>query len=51
MKIIDGLIEKRKLLSKDFENFKDYLAKNPAGGDLIIGTGGIRKTRLKAPFK
>jgi len=39
------------LLRKDYDSFKIDLAKNPASGDLIIGTGGIRKTRLKSSSK
>ncbi len=45
------LISKRKLIKEDFENFKKSLVENPEQGDLIPGTGGIRKTRLKSASK
>jgi hypothetical protein len=47
-KEIDDLIRKKKLLQEDFEAFKKKLIENPELGDLIIGTGGVRKTRLKS---
>ena len=31
--------------------FKKNLAENPEQGDIIVGTGGIRKTRLKSATK
>jgi mRNA-degrading endonuclease RelE of RelBE toxin-antitoxin system len=38
----------KKLLAKDaFENLLDYLEEHPEQGDLIRGTGGIRKLRWK----
>jgi len=46
-----ALIKKRKLLKNDFEAFKSDLCKYPEVGDLIIGTGGVRKARLKSPSK
>lgn len=48
---ITHLIAKRKIKKEDFENFKKNLAENPEQGDLIVGTGGIRKTRLKSASK
>lgn len=48
---IKDLLKKRKLLSNDFELFKHKLANNPETGDLISGTSGIRKTRLKSSTK
>lgn len=50
-KEIDSLIAKRKLLLEDFEDFKKSLTENPEQGDVISGTGGIRKTRLKSASK
>ena len=50
-KNIDNLIAKKKLLREDFDTLKRTLVQNPEEGDLIIGTGGIRKTRLKSPSK
>ena len=48
---IEGLIGRRKLKKDDFEDFKKNLAQNPEQGDMIPGTGGIRKVRLKSATK
>ena len=48
---IEGFIAKRKLKKEDFEDFKKSLAENPEQGDMIAGTGGIRKVRLKSSTK
>ena len=41
-----------KLLSADeLENIKDFLAQNPAVGDVIRGSGGIRKVRISSQQK
>lgn len=48
---VASLIAKRKLKSDDFEDFKKNLAENPEQGDVIVGTGGIRKARLKSATK
>lgn len=48
---VSSLIKKRKLKKEDFEDFKKNLAENPEQGDVIAGTGGIRKTRLKSISK
>jgi hypothetical protein len=50
-KNVDDLITKKKLLAEDFDTFKRMLTQNPEDGDLITGTGGIRKTRLKSSSK
>lgn len=50
-KVLDKLFAKNKVLEKDFKEFKEILAKNPEIGDLVPGTGGIRKTRLKSATK
>ena len=50
-KEIISLIAKRKLSAEDFEDFKKSLTENPEQGDVISGTGGIRKTRLKSISK
>jgi hypothetical protein len=50
-KTIERLIAKRKVLASDFEEFKENLAENPEAGDLITGSGGVRKTRLKGPSR
>lgn len=48
---VANLIAKRKLKKEDFEDFKKSLVENPEQGDVITGTGGIRKTRLKSISK
>ncbi len=47
-KVIDALLKKRQLKSEDFYAFQRELAENPSLGDIIPGTGGIRKIRLKS---
>lgn len=47
-KAIEVFIAKKKMINKDFEDFKKSLAENPEMGDLIKGTGGVRKIRLKS---
>jgi mRNA-degrading endonuclease RelE of RelBE toxin-antitoxin system len=47
-KTIDTLLRKRQLLQEDFKEFKRVLAEHPEMGDLISGTGGLRKIRLKS---
>lgn len=42
---------KRKLSLQDLEKLEDKLVKNPDLGDLISGTGGVRKVRLKSVSK
>ena len=42
------LIKVRKLLQSDFDDFKRKLAEHPELGDVIQGTGGVRKIRLKS---
>jgi hypothetical protein len=50
-KEINTLITKRRLTKDDFEDFKKRLAEDPDQGDVIPGTGGIRKIRLKSASK
>ena len=50
-KTIDKLLGKKQLLQEDFDDLKKTLAEKPTTGDLIPGTGGIRKIRLKSPSK
>jgi hypothetical protein len=45
------LIAKRKLLAEDLANLKKELTQYPELGDLVPGTGGIRKIRLKSSSK
>lgn len=48
---VKALISKRKLRKADFDEFKKSLVENPEQGDVVSGTGGIRKTRLKSATK
>ena len=50
-KILNDLIKKRKLLDTDYQEFKNFLSKNPETGDMISGTHGVRKIRLKSSSK
>ena len=47
-KTIDGLLKKRQLLVEDFNDFQKELIEHPEAGNIIIGTGGVRKIRLKS---
>lgn len=48
---LNDLLKKRKVSRKDFEDFKKVLIANPSEGDIVAGTGGVRKTRLKSTSK
>lgn len=50
-KKLNNLVAKRRLFPKDFENFLKKLVENPEIGKLIVGTGGVRKIRLKSSSK
>lgn len=50
-RLIDDLIDKRKILKEDLEALKKELISNPESGDIIAGTGGVRKIRLKSANK
>jgi hypothetical protein len=50
-RLLDELTSERKLLKEDFEALKRELINNPQLGDLIPGTGGVRKVRLKSSTK
>jgi hypothetical protein len=50
-KRINELIKTHRLKGEDFETFKRVIAENPDMGDIIQGTGGVRKTRLKSASK
>lgn len=50
-KKIDKFFSERKILKEDFEVLKKSLVKDPEQGDLISGTGGVRKIRLKSSTK
>jgi hypothetical protein len=45
---LDELIRDRKITKIDFEEFERIVVCNPEDGDLIQGTGGLRKTRLRS---
>ncbi|HLC06623.1 MAG TPA: type II toxin-antitoxin system RelE/ParE family toxin [Candidatus Babeliales bacterium] len=47
-KTIDSLFKKRQLLLEDFNDLQRQLIDFPEIGDLIVGTGGVRKARLKS---
>lgn len=49
-KVIDNFIVTKRLLQDDFEALKNLLANMPDVGDLISGTNGIRKIRLKSSY-
>ncbi len=50
-KEIANLITANSLLQGDYDTLKKELAENPDKGDLLAGTGGIRKIRLKSSSK
>ena len=44
--------ELKKYLSDDnYSEFQEYLANNPGAGEIIVGTGGLRKVRWAAGGK
>jgi len=47
-KAIDKLLARNMLLLEDFKEFQQTLKKHPDMGDLVQGTGGARKVRLKS---
>lgn len=47
-KALNGLLKKRQVLKEDFDDFQEELAKNPEMGDIVPGTNGVRKARLKS---
>ena len=49
--MIDDLISERKVLKEDLEALKKELIRNPESGNVIAGTGGVRKIRLKSSNK
>src|SRR5580692_3232843 len=50
-KELNNLLKKRKILQVDFDEFKKILMENPNEGEIVSGTGGVRKTRLKSISK
>lgn len=51
MKRMAGLIKTHKIKLEDYTAFKHSLCENPEFGDIIQGTGGLRKVRLKSASK
>lgn len=49
--ILDDLIADNKLSEEDFMTFEERLVNYPDLGDVIQGTGGLRKTRLCSSSK
>lgn len=47
-KALNSLLKKRQILEEDFDDFQEELARNPEMGDIIPGTSGVRKARLKS---
>lgn len=47
----ERFIQKRHLLSDDLDSFEKEVAESPEIGDLIPGTAGIRKARIKSATK
>ncbi|MCL2662831.1 MAG: type II toxin-antitoxin system RelE/ParE family toxin [Oscillospiraceae bacterium] len=37
------------LTEKDIEDIEDFLLTNPTAGNMIPGTGGVRKVRIRLP--
>ena len=50
-KKITGLLAQHSLLLDDYNALKKDLAVNPEKGDILTGTGGVRKIRLKSASK
>jgi hypothetical protein len=49
--ILDTLIEQNKVAKTDYEELENRLVDNPEEGDVMQGTSGLRKTRLKSTSK
>ena len=45
---IADLLARHSLLLDDYKDLKRELAENPEKGDILTGTGGVRKIRLKS---
>ena len=51
IKTIAHLFKKRQLLEDDFDLFLNEISQKPDKGDVISGTNGVRKIRLKSATK
>ena len=49
--ILDKLIAQNKATKEDYEDLEKRLVENPNEGEVMQGTGGLRKTRLKSASK
>lgn len=49
--ILDRLITQNKVTKEDYEDLEKRLVENPDEGEVMQGTGGLRKTRLKSASK
>lgn len=47
-KDVNALLREGKLLLEDYQSFQRELLQNPKAGDVIVGSGGVRKIRLKS---
>jgi hypothetical protein len=45
---LKSFLRRKSLLEEDFESLKQTLRQNQTVGDLLVGTGGVRKIRLKS---
>lgn len=50
-KEMGDLIRKRRVLQEDYEALKKKVIEHPDSGDVVAGTGGVRKIRLKSTSK
>jgi hypothetical protein len=50
-KALDALLKRKQLIKNDYDDLKKELVINPERGDLIPGTGGVRKIRMKSASK
>lgn len=48
---LEALLKKKQLIKEDYDSFKRELTANPGKGDVIAGTGGVRKIRMKSASK
>lgn len=49
--ILDKLIAQNKATKEDYEDLEKRLIENSSEGEVMQGTGGLRKTRLKSSGK
>jgi len=49
--VLDKLIASNKLRQEDYDDFEKQIIVHPELGDVVPGTGGLRKTRIKSASK